>query len=46
LNLEVGLLINFGEALFKNGIKRVVNNYQPSASQRLCVRNAFIEADN
>ena len=27
MNLEVGLLINFGEALFKNGIKRVVNNY-------------------
>jgi iron complex transport system substrate-binding protein len=38
MNLEVGLLINFGEALFKQGIKRVVNNYNPSAPQRLCVR--------
>ena len=46
MNLEAGLLINFGEALFKNGIKRVVNNYQPSASQRLCVRNNFIETEN
>ena len=46
MNLEVGLLINFGEALFKNGIKRVVNNYHPSASQRLCVRNNFIETEN
>lgn len=46
MNLEVGLLLNFGEALFKNGIKRVVNNYQPSASQRLCVRKDFIQTEN
>ena len=26
-NLTVGLLINFNEALLKNGIKRIVNNY-------------------
>lgn len=25
--LKVGLLINFNEALLKNGIKRIVNNY-------------------
>lgn len=38
MNLEVGLLINFGDSLFKNGVKRIVNNYTPSASPRLCVR--------
>lgn len=37
MNLEVGLLINFGESLLKNGINRIVNNYQPSASSRLRV---------
>ncbi len=37
LKLEVGLLINFGEAFIKNGIKRVVNNYTPSAPPRLRV---------
>lgn len=26
-NLTVGLLINFNEALLKNGIKRIVNNF-------------------
>jgi GxxExxY protein len=28
LDLRVGLLINFHEVLLKDGIKRVVNNYQ------------------
>jgi len=28
LNLPVGLLINFGSARFRDGIRRVVNNYQ------------------
>ncbi|MFW5771338.1 MAG: GxxExxY protein [Spirochaetota bacterium] len=32
MNIEVGLLINFGESLLKKGIHRVVNNYNPSAS--------------
>ncbi len=27
-NTQVGLLINFGEELLKNGIHRIVNNYQ------------------
>jgi len=27
--LQVGLLINFHERLLKDGIERVVNNYQP-----------------
>jgi iron complex transport system substrate-binding protein len=29
LDLEVGLLLNFGCATMKEGIKRVVDNYQP-----------------
>jgi len=37
MHLEVGLLINFGEALLKEGVTRVVNNYKPSASPRLRV---------
>jgi iron complex transport system substrate-binding protein len=32
LNLPVGLLINFGAATLKEGLHRIVNNYQPSAS--------------
>ena len=35
MNLEVGLLINFGDVLIKNGIKRVVNKYTPSVSSKL-----------
>jgi GxxExxY protein len=33
----VGLLINFGGATLKEGIKRMVNDYVPSASPRLRV---------
>lgn len=32
LNLPVGLLINFGAATMKEGLRRVVNNYQPPSS--------------
>ncbi|WP_294120148.1 GxxExxY protein [Sphingomonas sp.] len=32
----LGLLINFGGATLKEGFKRLVNDYHPSASQRLC----------
>jgi len=32
LNLPVGLLINFGSATMKEGLHRIVNNYQPSLS--------------
>lgn len=32
LRLPVGLLINFGGATLKEGLRRVVNHYQPSAS--------------
>jgi hypothetical protein len=37
MNLQVGLLINFGEAVLKDGIHRTVNNLPPSASPRLRV---------
>ena len=32
----LGLLINFGGATLKEGFKRLVNDYDPSASLRLC----------
>lgn len=37
MNLPVGLLINFGAATLKEGLHRVVNNLEPSASPRLRV---------
>ncbi|BAV64275.1 GxxExxY protein [Sphingobium cloacae] len=33
----VGLLVNFGGATLKEGVKRIVNDYRPSASPRLRV---------
>lgn len=33
----VGLLINFGGATLKEGVRRIVNDHQPSASSRLRV---------
>jgi len=35
----LGLLINFGGASLKEGFKRLVNEYDPSASLRLCANN-------
>lgn len=32
---ELGLLLNFGAALMKDGIQRIVNGYQPTAASRL-----------
>ncbi len=34
---QVGLLINFGGATLKEGLKRIVNDHKPSASPRLRV---------
>jgi GxxExxY protein len=34
----VGLLINFAGATLKEGFQRLVNNYAPSASPRLCAK--------
>ena len=33
--LTLGLLVNFNVAMLKHGIKRIVNNFQSSASRRL-----------
>ena len=40
MNLPVGLLINFGAATLKEGLQRIVNNLQPSASPRLRVNQS------
>jgi len=37
LNLPVGLLINFGAPMLKEGLRRIVNNLQPASSPRLRV---------
>jgi iron complex transport system substrate-binding protein len=42
----VGLLLNFGAATLKEGVKRVVNAHIPSASSRLRVNRSLISADN
>ena len=34
MNLSVGLLINFGAPTLKEGLKRIVNDLEPSASPR------------
>jgi iron complex transport system substrate-binding protein len=39
LHFPIGLLINFGAPTFKDGIHRLVNNYNPSAIPRLCASN-------
>lgn len=36
-NLRVGLLINFGAARLKDGIRRVLNGYSDSVPSWLCV---------
>jgi iron complex transport system substrate-binding protein len=40
MNLPVGLLINFGAAMFKEGLHRIVNNLPTSASPRLRVNQS------
>ena len=37
----VGLLINFGCETLREGLKRIVNDYRPSASPRLRVNQSF-----
>ncbi len=39
MNLQVGLLINFGAATLKEGLHRIVNNLPSSASPRLRVNH-------
>jgi GxxExxY protein len=40
LNLPLGLLMNFGGATFREGVKRVVNHHTDFASSRLRVNQA------
>ena len=40
MDLQVGLLINFGAPFLKDGIVRLVNRYVPSASPRLRASDA------
>jgi iron complex transport system substrate-binding protein len=44
LDLPLGLLMNFGAAIFKNGIKRIVNNHSDFASSRLRVHRKLAES--
>lgn len=39
MNLPLGLLINFGDPLLKNGLKRVVNKHHPIAPSQLRIHN-------
>ncbi|MGA2404394.1 MAG: GxxExxY protein [Syntrophobacteraceae bacterium] len=43
LNLPLGLLMNFGAATFKEGIKRIVNNHSDFAASRLRVHQSLTE---
>ena len=43
LNLEVGLLINFGAPTLKDGLHRIVNGLSASASPRLRVNQAAVQ---
>jgi GxxExxY protein len=40
-NVRVGLLINFGAPTLRDGLRRVVNDYVPTAPSRLRVNDAF-----
>jgi len=45
LNQPLGLLINFGAATFKEGIKRVVNQHRDFASSRLRVSQEVVSPE-
>ncbi len=40
MNLEVGLLINFGASILKNGLKRIVNKHNPGEDTKLEINRA------
>jgi GxxExxY protein len=40
MNLQVGLLINFGEAMLKDGLHRIVNNLSAASSPQLRVNRS------
>ena len=41
----VGLLLNFGGATLREGVRRIVNDYSPSAPPRLRVNQRMVEPD-
>jgi iron complex transport system substrate-binding protein len=41
LKMPLGFLINFGSSIFKNGVKRIVNDHSDFASSRLRVHQAL-----
>lgn len=45
-NLQVGLLINFGAPTLRDGLRRVVNRYEPSAFPRLRVNQGVPHRDD
>jgi GxxExxY protein len=46
MHLPLGLLINFGAATFKEGVKRVVNNHRDFAASRLRVNRVVDEPES
>ena len=42
MNVPVGLLVNFGASTLKEGLHRIVNNLDPSASPRLRVNQSLL----
>lgn len=44
LKLQVGLLINFGGGTLKEGLQRIVNNLEPSASPHLRVNRSSMRS--
>jgi iron complex transport system substrate-binding protein len=44
-NKKVGLLINFGAPTLREGLRRVVNGFEPTAASRLRVNRATRESD-
>lgn len=45
-NTPVGLLINFGAPTLREGLRRMVNGFQPSAFPRLCVNRGAADANS
>ena len=46
MNLQVGIVINFGMATIKEGFTRVVNGFKDNNSQRLCLSASLRETDS
>ena len=45
LDLRLGFLINFGEYRLKDGLRRIVNRYQPSPTSPLRVNQRRVDRD-